>query len=54
MLTKVTHAIMPVVIVVCATVLLALRRIEASTALAMMSAAGVYGVGAVAVSGKQK
>jgi proteasome assembly chaperone (PAC2) family protein len=44
---KITHAIMPLAVVAAATVLLALGKIDSTTAVALIGTAGGYGAIAV-------
>lgn len=48
MIDKLAHAVMPVAVVVASTVLVAMRRIDSTTGVALISAAA--GFGALAIS----
>lgn len=50
---KLIHAITPALVIVAATVLIALRRIDSTTGVAMIVAAGGAGAVAVGVAGRQ-
>lgn len=47
MIERVAHALVPVTVVVCVTVLAALHVVDSTTAVAMIGAAGGYGAVAV-------